>query len=471
MSQEEGHLEELVSSSNKIENSSTKTQTDNLNTNEEQPAPVGGVVIGERTNASIINENNEEDEQEEEEEDQQQQQQQDDNNQMNASATPTTRANLEPTATVKFVLMPMNQVVTLACSLRMSIAELKIQFSIDLKIDQKYLQFIHMTTTTNDKSTVIPEDHLRLMDLGGVEPNGIIQFKIVSIDPINNPLSSYEQKEKFLAPDVITVHVELKNNQFKELIVEIERTQIKKPFLGGFKNKLNGREFLNASCQTVKQLNRSNDVLRFCRDTQTIVSNHTKLQTRQDMSTQMTKPGVFVSRVQDKLLTPRPYQTADQLHAIKVASVITIQKYFRRWYACRRFNEIKTAYEERIKWEKEKEFRRMRDIDDRRQNDIQRRLNPKTKDDFEILYSALEKWRFEELSKINATKTGAARKAALAMLVDQEAELIGTIERYKIEASKENKEKQIQQLLERVISFFFLTFLFFFLNYCSILYL
>jgi hypothetical protein len=63
----------------------------------------------------------------------------------------------------------------------------------------------------------------------------------------------------------------------------------------------------------------------------------------------------------------------------------------------------------------------------------------------------LEKWRFEELTKINATKTGASRKAALAMLVDQEAELIATIERYKIEANKENKEKRIQFLLEKVI--------------------
>jgi hypothetical protein len=97
-----------------------------------------------------------------------------------------------------------------------------------------------------------------------------------------------------------------------------------------------------------------------------------------------------------------------------------------------------------------KERERINEIEKRRQNDINRRLNPKTKDDFEILYSALEKWRYEELSKINATKSGAARKAALAMLVDQEAELIGTIERYKIEASKENKEKQIQKLLEKV---------------------
>ena len=69
------------------------------------------------------------------------------NNDMPASQatnqTPATRANLEPSATVKVVLLPMNQVVTLACSLRMSIKELKAQLSNDLKMNPQHLQIIH----------------------------------------------------------------------------------------------------------------------------------------------------------------------------------------------------------------------------------------------------------------------------------------------------------------------------------------
>jgi hypothetical protein len=297
---------------------------------------------------------------------------------------------------------------------------------------------------------ILNDESVRLSDLG-VEPNGIIQLKIASIDQATFPLKTYEPKEKYLSPDVITVHVNLDNNQIKELIVEIERSLTKKPYLGGFKNKHNGKEFLNASSQTIKPLRPDNGIKKFCRDTQTVVSNHTKLQTRQDMSTQMTKPGVFVSVIEDRLLTPKPYQTAEEREAIIVKNVIILQKYFRRELAKRRFNQIKMAYNEKVTFEKQKEFNRLKNIEERRQNDINRRLNPRTKDDFEILYSALEKWRNEELAKINATKTGAARKAALAVLVDQEAELIATIERYKIEANKENKEKRIQSLLEKVI--------------------
>lgn len=108
--------------------------------------------------------------------------------------------------------------------------------------------------------------------------------------------------------------------------------------LGGFKNKISGKEFLNASSQTNRVTRVNNDgIKKFCRDTQTIVSKHTVLQTRQDMSTQMTKPGLFVSCISDELKTPRPYQTADQRAEIILKSVIVLQKYFRRWLATRRF--------------------------------------------------------------------------------------------------------------------------------------
>lgn len=293
------------------------------------------------------------------------------------------------------------------------------------------------------------DDSNRLADYGA-EPNGILQIKIESINQNEFPLKRYEPKEKFNSPDVITVHIDIGNNKFKEIVVEIERPYQRKKFIGGYRNRQTNTVFYNATTQTNRYVKPDNGVEKFCRDTQTIVSNHVKLQTRQNMATQMTKPGVFVSRIEDKLLTPRPYQTAEQRMAIIEKNVVVIQKYFRRWLAKRRFENLKVAFEQRVKWEKKVEEDRIRDIENRRQNDINRRLKPRTRDDFEILYAALEKWRLEELEKINSTKTGASRKAALAMLVEQEAELIATIERYKIEANKENQERNIQHLLEKV---------------------
>jgi hypothetical protein len=57
--------------------------------------------------------------------------------------TPATKANLEPSATVKFNLIPMNQIVTLACSLKMTVKEIKSQLALDLKMNPQHLQIIY----------------------------------------------------------------------------------------------------------------------------------------------------------------------------------------------------------------------------------------------------------------------------------------------------------------------------------------
>ena len=53
------------------------------------------------------------------------------------------------------------------------------------------------------------------------------------------------------------------------MVVEIERSRGKKPFLGGFRNKNSGIEFHNASAQTVQKPRPPPTNERFCRDTQT----------------------------------------------------------------------------------------------------------------------------------------------------------------------------------------------------------
>ncbi len=67
------------------------------------------------------------------------------------SVTPATKANLEPSATVKFVLMPLNEVVTLACPLKVTISELREQFASELKVEPQYLVFIHSSSKTESR--------------------------------------------------------------------------------------------------------------------------------------------------------------------------------------------------------------------------------------------------------------------------------------------------------------------------------
>lgn len=65
----------------------------------------------------------------------------------------------------------------------------------------------------------------------------------------------------------------------------------------------------------------------------------------------------------------------------------------------------------------------------------------------------LAEWRLEELERINSTLTGAERKAALCMLLDQETQLLAAIDRHKLETGVDNKQQRIQDFLEKA-SFF-----------------
>lgn len=52
-----------------------------------------------------------------------------------------------------------------------------------------------------------------------------------------------------------------------------------------------------------------------CRDAQTVQVKQVVQQTFADRPTQMTTVGVYVSNVEDRLMTPRRYLTADKFHS------------------------------------------------------------------------------------------------------------------------------------------------------------
>jgi gamma-glutamylcyclotransferase (GGCT)/AIG2-like uncharacterized protein YtfP len=174
------------------------------------------------------------------------------------------------------------------------------------------------------------------------------------------------------------------------VVVEIERSMCKKPFLGGYRHKKSNIEYHHASAQTVAKPRPSNNLERNCRDTQTVQQRHRFQQTTSDTSTQMTKIGVYVANMEDKLIIPGKYITADERQAEKLSNIVTIQKYYRRWLAIRSVEKIREDRDKRLQWEKEEEIRKKKEKEDRIRREFARRMNPKTKEDFDLLYHALE---------------------------------------------------------------------------------
>ena len=82
----------------------------------------------------------------------------------------------------------------------------------------------------------------------------------------------------------------------------------------------------------------------------------------------------------------------------------------------------------RIKSLEDAEAQRKKEADARHLREIERRMHPRTTEDFEILYNELENWRFHETKRIKEAAMGPeARRKALAELLHKETKLLQTV--------------------------------------------
>ena len=90
-----------------------------------------------------------------------------------------------------------------------------------------------------------------------------------------------------------------------------------------------------------------------------------------------------------------------------------------------------------------------RKADEAHKAEVHRRMHPRSATDFEILYNELEAWRAAETRRINSEITGETeRLEALAQLLHKETKLLQTIDRLKLTATKDNREKRVADMLE-----------------------
>ncbi|XP_058661058.1 IQ and ubiquitin-like domain-containing protein [Ammospiza nelsoni] len=254
-------------------------------------------------------------------------------------------------------------------------------------------------------------------------------------------------QQDYHMPDVLTVRVETGSDSFQEVVVKVERPTYKKPFLGGFRNVSTGVEFHNAGSQTNPKKRPDKGIQLFCRGTQTAVEKNAQQQTRNTTSTQMTKTGLYVSNMTDKLITPGKYFTAEEYHKRRLEAAIVIQKYFRRWHAAYLVQNLKEQRRLRLAQEAQEELQKKWEKEEKLIREYEKKLNPKTREDFELLYHDLELWMQEETERINRTLTGGKRKAALFALLEEETELIACIGMHKLSANLENQQKAILHFL------------------------
>jgi hypothetical protein len=230
--------------------------------------------------------------------------------------------------------------------------------------------------------------------------------------------------------------------------VEVEKFEGKKQWLGGFKHKNNNTEYHNAEAQTNRKV-QVHAAERNSRETQTARLKNKTFNTTQNAATQMTKPGVYVSTNTDRVIIPGEYTLAETIEKRRIKAAIIIQKHYRRYMAQQIVTQLKIDLKKFEEWVKSQKEIKEKEKTDRKEENLRRRLNPKTEKDFELVWHALEQWREEQIKIIQqTTSTPAETKAALATLQEQVAQLVAAIGRHRTRAAEEQKDQRISKFLD-----------------------
>jgi hypothetical protein len=234
----------------------------------------------------------------------------------------------------------------------------------------------------------------------------------------------------------------------EQVRIIVEMPEDDKTYLGGFKNVTNGLVYLHSFSQT-DQLRRIHPI-KCHRDTQTHEYSSKSCNTHKEFGTQVERTGLWIDKRKDVGMQANKYFTSEMWQERRELAAHFIQKMFRGCFARKRTNELRRQKElkKQEQIDTEKNFRKHEE--EKHEREIRRRIHPKTKDDFEILYQELELWRTNETNKIkkNPDLSEEMKKIAMKQLLEKEIELLQTIDRLKIQANKENREEKIQSFLK-----------------------
>eukprot|EP00930_Biecheleria_cincta_P085481 TRINITY_DN74872_c0_g1_i1.p1 TRINITY_DN74872_c0_g1~~TRINITY_DN74872_c0_g1_i1.p1 ORF type:complete len:541 (-),score=126.74 TRINITY_DN74872_c0_g1_i1:180-1748(-) len=308
----------------------------------------------------------------------------------------------------------------------------------------------------------IPENSLYMMNLSGAaefkevlpDEKSLSQLGLKPGDRagIELRINYYQEQpaEEYTMPDALEVRVVDARGEERAITVHVQRPVMEKPYLGGFKNKANNAIYHHAVTQTAPAQKTEPHKIRFHREAQTYEYRTRSTQSKKDNGTQMEKVGLFIDSTKDVIMEARrPYFSSADKSALLLEKCVIIQCHARGMVARRRTRQMRQARLERQELEQREAERRQLEADLRHKREVERRMHPRTFEDFSVLYKELEAWRLNEAKRIsNSGFDEATRRAAQRELLHKETKLLQTIDKLKIQAHSQNRDSKIQKKLE-----------------------
>lgn len=227
----------------------------------------------------------------------------------------------------------------------------------------------------------------------------------------------------------------------------------RKPYLGGYRDKRTGIEYHHGFTQTPyeKVSKWAGKAPRFERETQTTEHTTRSVQAKREGVAQTGRHDLLLDTAKDVPVVSRKYFTAAQLHAVKDAKALVIQCHWRGYIARKRALEIRHRLESQRQAALEEARRKAQEEEAKFAKDVERRLHPRSTEDFAILYDEVEAWRASETAKIKANVLDEeTQKEALSLLLQKETALLGNIERLRTTALKINAETSVVKKMEKM---------------------
>ncbi|CAG9315589.1 unnamed protein product [Blepharisma stoltei] len=257
------------------------------------------------------------------------------------------------------------------------------------------------------------------------------------------------QIEQRPMPDVLEVEVTTSEGAIKVVTVEVIKASGQKPYLGGYRNSTTRLNYYHSATNTDQPRREYKE--KFHREVQVFQYRTRSTIMKKEFGTQMEKPGlVSIDPRRDVEVEPGEYFTSEMWEEVREKAALYIQCCTRRWFAYKRRRELKRIRDsnDRKIIEKQEELRREEEA--KHKTEIERRMHPKSTDDFEILYKELEMWRLKETERIKTSNLllEEEKKKALEQLLHKETKLLQTIDRLKITAGYQNKEEKIAKFLK-----------------------
>eukprot|EP00698_Gefionella_okellyi_P004394 TRINITY_DN14057_c0_g1_i1.p1 TRINITY_DN14057_c0_g1~~TRINITY_DN14057_c0_g1_i1.p1 ORF type:complete len:396 (+),score=79.15 TRINITY_DN14057_c0_g1_i1:35-1189(+) len=224
-----------------------------------------------------------------------------------------------------------------------------------------------------------------------------------------------------------------------------------KPFIGGFRHRKTGVEYHHAVTQTPAPSPKEPKVIKekAHRDTQTAKIASRTTQGRREAGAQTKRPGLDIEERTDVPLHARPYfDSASYMKLIEQKALI-IQCFARGWFARTVARQMRADLDTKRQEHAERDQLKREAFESKKLTEIERRMHPRSREDFDVLYNELEAWRLQETKRINAMdRPEQERMSLLAQLLYKETKLLQTIDKLKLSAGQENKDERVQRQLE-----------------------